>query len=238
MFPITDDLQERISRWGDLKRWERRELGQDLRRLGMSYGEIAALIPVAKGTLSNWCRDLELTKEEQARISATRPRTDAQRRNGQRRHREALERRERIRRDAELEAQRYLADSAWTAGVVAYWSEGAKRSGGMRFSNSDPDLVRLFIGWIEAYMGITTDLLTAKLHLHSGQDERERKAFWSAQTKIPLAQFGKTYIKPEGTGHRKNKLYNGTLTVAVRRSGALLHRLQGWIDALRDSFPR
>lgn len=47
--PLPRGLLARASRWEELKRWERRELGQELRRLGLSYSEIAEVIPVAKG---------------------------------------------------------------------------------------------------------------------------------------------------------------------------------------------
>jgi hypothetical protein len=68
------------------------------------------------------------------------------------------------------------------------------------------------------------------LHLHDGQEEEERKEHWSKVTRLPLESFRKTYFKPEGTGHRKNVLYNGTARVRVARSSDLLHRVLGWID--------
>ena len=45
-------FRERIDSWDTLSRWERSELGKDLRRLGLSYGEIMDLIPVKKSTLA------------------------------------------------------------------------------------------------------------------------------------------------------------------------------------------
>lgn len=72
------------------------------------------------------------------------------------------------------------------------------------------------------------------LHLHAGQSEAERKVFWSEATGIPLEQFFKTFVKPEGTGHRKNVLYQGTASVRITRSTDLLHRVLGWIDAVRE----
>jgi hypothetical protein len=56
--------------WPTLKRWERRALGQALRELGLSYREIGHIIPVPKGTLSAWCRDIRLSPEQQARLKA------------------------------------------------------------------------------------------------------------------------------------------------------------------------
>lgn len=234
MFDIPPAIQDRVERWAELKRWDRRELGQDLRRLGLSYREIMRLIPVAKGTLSHWCRNLELTDQQRERIANIRPRVEAQRRNGQRRHREALERWARIRSLARDEAQLFLHDPFWVAGVIAYWSEGDKRSRELKFANSDPDLTKLFIAWARRYLELDDDRFTVGLHLHSGQDEAERIDYWSEVTGLDRTHFRKTFIKPEGTGHRKNVLYNGTASIRVRRSGELSHRVLGWIDAVRD----
>lgn len=139
-----------------------------------------------------------------------------------------------IRSAAAAEAAQLLDDPVWRAGVVAYWAEGGK-SQELRFANSDPDLIRLFLDWIGRYLDVPISDLTVRLHLHSGQNEQERKRFWSLELGIPIAQFQKTYIKPEGTGHRKNHLYAGTASVRVARSGARLQRVLGWIDALRDN---
>lgn len=231
-FPfVPGELRERAARWGDLKRWERKELAQALRSLGLSYREIAALVPVAKGTLSDWCKDLPLTDEQYARLSAKRPAAAVRRALGARRRKEALERHAAVDAAARLEAASLLHDPFWVAGVVAYWSEGAKRSSGLELSNSDPELVRLFIRWLKRYLDVDADRLTVQMHLHSGQDDGERRAYWSRLLSIPETQFQRTFVKKEGTGHRKNLLYNGTVKVRVRRSRTLLYRVMGWIAA-------
>lgn len=61
---IPGDLQRRIDQWHELSRWDQRELGRDLRRLGLSYGEIRQMIDVKKSTLATWCRDISLTDEQ------------------------------------------------------------------------------------------------------------------------------------------------------------------------------
>ena len=61
-------FQERIDSWDTLSRWERSELGKDLRRLGLSYGEVMDLIPVKKSTLATWCREVKLSDEQYREI--------------------------------------------------------------------------------------------------------------------------------------------------------------------------
>jgi hypothetical protein len=226
------ELRARAERWGELKRWERRELGQDLRRLGLSYNEIARIIPVSKGTLSGWCRDLELPLDLRRRLALIRPKLDSQIALGPRRRKEALERKAAIRSAAQEEVRWRCADPFWIAGLVAYWSEGSKTSSDVRFSNSDPGLVRLFIDWSQRFLEGTG--FSARLHLHTGQDERERIEFWSDITGVSTSHFGKTYYKKEGTGHRKNLLYNGTISIRLLGNGSQLQRVLGWIEGLSD----
>jgi hypothetical protein len=105
----------------------------------------------------------------------------------------------------------------------------------LSFSNSDPHLIRLFIAWARRYLSVGADGFTVRLHLHDGQDEDERREFWMSVTGLPIECFPKSFIKPEGSGHRKNVLYNGTALVRVRRSSELLHRVKGWIESVADT---
>lgn len=115
-----------------------------------------------------------------------------------------------------------MHDPDWMAGVVGYWAEGCKGKE-LRFTNSDPAMIKLFVSWSFRYLELGADGFAVSLHLHSGQDETERLEFWSGLTGIPLRYFRKTFVKPEGTGHRKNVLYQGTASVTIRRSGACLN---------------
>jgi hypothetical protein len=65
---VGNEFRARIDSWESLSRWERSELGKDLRRLGLSYGEIMDLIPVKKSTLATWCREVKLTEEQYGAI--------------------------------------------------------------------------------------------------------------------------------------------------------------------------
>lgn len=231
---VPHELLDRAARWPDLKRWERKELGQELRRLGLSYGEIGKVIPVSKGSLIPWCRDIKLTPEQEARLRAKRPAQAVRLAVGARRRQANLERVGAIRAAAKTEGCELLSDPFWVAGVMAYWAEGSKRTHELHFSNSDPDLIALFINWGIRFLGVSRDRFTIALHLHRGQEETERQAYWSRVTAFGMHQFRKTFFKPEGTGHRKNVLYNGTASIRVTCSTDLLHRVMGWIDAIGE----
>jgi hypothetical protein len=215
--------------WEGLTRWERAELSRALRRLGWSYGEIRELIPVPKGTLSNWCRDIRLSDEQ---VQAIKTRTGSQvgvPRDTQRKRRAEIDR---IRSDARAEVPTLVADPFWVAGTMLYWGEGSKTSNGLALANADPRGCRLFIRWTRQYHDPAARFVL-KLNLHADNDEPAARRFWAAETGLGAnAEFYKTFIKPDGTGHRKNHLAYGVCQVRLRRGTDAFHRTMAWIDAV------
>ncbi|HKX75872.1 MAG TPA: hypothetical protein VJR05_10830, partial [Acidimicrobiia bacterium] len=145
------EVTAQVSRWDHLSRWERAELGRRLRRLGWTYGEIMEVLPVGKGTLAGWCKDIRLTE---AQIEAIKGRRPAGIRTGipvdtQRKRRAEIER---IRREARVEARHLIFDTQWVAGAIMYWAEGGKQRNHLEVANTDPAALRLFIRWIRSYL--------------------------------------------------------------------------------------
>jgi len=230
---VSQELIDRAGDWEELHRWERSELGKALRRLGLTYGEIRELIPVPKATLSNWCREIHLTSEQVVDIknrlgptSRTGMPVDTQ-------WRRRLEI-SRIRAAAQDFATEHLSDADFVAGVVLYWSEGSKTRNDLTLSNSDPAAHRLFVAWIRRYVDPTARFRLS-LHLHEGNDEAAATAFWRRETQLDSALFTKTFIKPRGTGHRKNQLKYGVCRVRVLQGGDAWNQIMQWIDVVRNA---
>lgn len=227
---VPQELLGQAALWDELHRWERRELGRELRRLGLMQCEIRELIPVPKSTLSYWCRDVQLTPGQ---IAAIRDRgysqTGVLRDTQRRRRREIASLRARARRVAPRMADRPL----FTAGVALYWAEGAKSSNDLTIANTDPALLRLFIRWVQIYLDPDAEFRLS-LHLHRGNDEVTSQQFWRDELALPLARFTKTYVKPEGTGHRNNRLAHGVCRVRVCRSTDYWHTTMEWIEWVKE----
>ena len=118
---------------------------------------------------------------------------------------------------------------------VLYWGEGAKTGSNLILANSDPAVLRLFAAWVRRYLDPEAEFVLS-MHLHEGNDERAAQRYWRSATGLPDAPFTKTFIKPRGTGHRKNHLEHGVCRVAVRRSTNHRLRVMSWIDAIADAF--
>ena len=94
----------------------------------------------------------------------------------------------------------------------------------------------VYIDWVRAFHDPAAEFVLA-LHLHEGNDERYAQTYWRRALDLPDAEFHKTFIKPAGTGHRKNTLRHGVCRVVVRRSTDAWLRTMGWIEAISNEPP-
>jgi hypothetical protein len=230
MLEAPHELLARAAAWEDMSRWERAEIGRALRRLGWSYGEIREVIPVPKGTLAGWCREVRLTEEQ---VAALRERTGSFRsipRDTQAHRRAEIEA---IRLGARSFALSHVNDAFFVAGTVMYWAEGAKTGIEMSMANSDPRALRLFTRWVRTYHDDAAKFVL-RLHLHAGNDEAAAQRFWARAIGLSGNDFYRSFIKPKGTGHRKNHLPHGVCTVRMRRGADAHHRTMAWIDAIAE----
>ncbi len=229
---IPGHLKGPIEQFGSLGQWDRAELGRSLRRLGLSYGEIRELISVPKGTLAGWCREIRLSE---AQVTAIKQRTGSQLgvpRDTQRKRRMEVER---IQSDAREFALSNLNDSFWVAGTVLYWGEGSKTTRSLELANADPRALRLFMAWTRRYLDVNSNCVAA-LNLHANNDERLALLFWQRELELSPSDFNKSYIKPDGTGHRKNHLPYGVCRVRRRRGANAFLKAMSWIDTLAETW--
>lgn len=234
---LEAEVLERVGMFSELSRWERAELGRELRSLGLSYGEIMGLIDVKKSTLATWCRDIELTPEQVRLIAERRTPMPGRNLKGERYTTQTPRRREiaLIKDQAKLEALHFVSEPFWASGVTLYWGEGAKTSSQLSLANSDPAAVRLFKAWATRYLP-PNDGWRARLNLHANNDEPTARRWWADQLNVPISDFTKTYIKPDGTGHRKNHLEFGVCTLIKRRSADAFHTTLAWIEFLQTHY--
>jgi len=211
---------------------EEKKKVQILRKRGLSYNKILEKVPVAKGSVSLWCNDIKLTKKQKEKIQKMRNR--GQRIAAQRAGEVLAERRkkeiEEIRFLAKKEIKKLTKYQIKIVGAMIYWAEGSKTSG-VEITNSDPELIKFMMYWLLNICNVTLSKLRMYLHIHANQNEEKAKKYWSRITKIPLNQFNKTWIKPGGTGHRKNILHHGLIRITYNNKD-LRHRIMTWIKEI------
>lgn len=196
-----------------------------MRAQGMSYKEILRQVPAAKSSISLWCRDVPLTEAQRCELSS---RWDTQRRGIK-----AIQKyywgKQQDAFYSGVAMVKKIKKHEFIAGLMLYWAEGNKKVH-CGLSNSDERVIVFMIRWFRDYYEIPAEKISIHLHLHSGQNEENMKKYWSQITGIPRANFIKSFIKPEGSGYRKNTLYHGTVRIQPRGASTyLLYRVLGGI---------
>ncbi len=205
---------------------------QKLRKEGLSYSEILEEISVSKGTISRWCQDIKLTPKQQARL-------DNKKREGATKGPKLISRRRKeeinkIKEKAKEEIEPPSLYEQKIIGAMLYRAEGDK-SNGTAIRNSDPALIEFMAKWLEQVNESSSQKLKAQLNLHKDQKENKIKEYWADLINISLKQFNKTYIKPEGTGHRKNILSKGAIKIRIGGED-LRHRLMAWSEVILQNL--
>lgn len=214
-----------------------KEKAVHLRKKGLSYNDILKEIPVAKSTLSEWLKDLPLTKEEKQSLKK---RTNAKVSKGRIRTAAAL-RRNRINRDRVLfeesqkEFRKFAKDPFFFVGIALYWAEGSKRNSYFSFSNSDPAMILLMIRWIERFLYVPRKDLNLRLYIHKPYGDENCEEFWAEYTQIPITNFRKTIYKPTGLLIKKRPEYKGCLRVSITKI-KFLRKLAFWQNMLVEYY--
>ncbi len=221
---------------GYVGKLEEKFRAQELRRTGLSYGAIIQQIHVSKSTVSDWCRDIELTKKQKRKLIENK--MFGQRKGSiiaaDNKRRARLIRTKAIFKDAKKELGRLSKRDRFVAGIALYSGEGSKNDGKGGFANSDPILIKFMTKWFQEFCHIPLSKLRGAIWIHEGLDEIAAKHFWSELSGIPKEQFHKTYIakdKKDSKKIRKNIHKYGVF--AIRFSDAdKQRRIIGWISAL------
>ena len=200
-----------------------------LRSRGFSYNYIRDELKTSKGNISLWCRDVVLSAKYHKLLENRRKKNIARGTSTNRIKR--MKEIEEIRVLAKQEIQKLSTEAFKIAGIMLYWAEGTKTSS-TAVSNSDPQIIEFIVRWFKSTFEIMPERLKAHLHIHYGNDDAKIKKYWSRLTGIPLKNFGKSFIKPQGTGHRTNILPNGVIKIRVKGVDTenLRHRILAWSE--------
>jgi hypothetical protein len=209
-----------------------RARARELRAEGKVYAEIAAELGVSKSSVSLWVRDLpkpppRMTPVQRARhMNEVRWVPELRRREEQR---QAV-------KDAAAGEVGTLSDrELLLVGAVLYWAEGAKdkpyaRRESIDFINSDPDVVRVFLRWLDL-AGVDPSRRRFRVSIHESADVAAAEAFWAEVAGVSVASFAKPVLKrhvPSTARRNTGGSYRGCLAVRVRGSADLSRRVEGW----------
>ncbi len=216
---------------------EEKEKAIKLRKEGFSYSEILKKIPIARSTLSLWLRSVGLAKAQFQRT--TQKRIEGGLRGAAARRRNRIKITKEIKRKARKEVKSINKENLWLIGVALYWAEGSKekengKNSGVKFSNSDPKMILLFIKWLKNSFSINSSDLVYELYIHETADIKRAQVYWSNILSISTKKI-RTYLKKSKIKTiRKNtgNNYYGLIRVTVNKSTNLNRMITGWIEGI------
>ena len=117
------------------------------------------------------------------------------------------------------------------AGLMLYWSEGAKTGSGsaIDFANSDPQMIKVFMKFLREIFGVQEKRIRVLLYCYADQNINELINFWSKVAGVSRRQFTKPYVRKDFRKEGRKMLYG---LVHVRYSDKKL--LSVILDLIED----
>lgn len=186
---------------------------RELRARGFSFREISLKFGVAKSSASLWTRDVPLNRNARLRLKRVSDKGNIKGRQVRLEHLHIQNEKIRQRVIQELKSiSRYDKVTLKVFLALLFWCEGSKNLSVLTFTNSDPQLIALFLKLFRSAYDLKESSFRCCLHLHKYHNQKKQLDYWSKITHIPKSQFIKVYHKPNG-GKRIHKEYQGCLSL-------------------------
>lgn len=122
-------------------------------------------------------------------------------------------------------------------GIALYWGEGNKKGRRLILSNSDPEMIKIWIKWLIECLNLSISDISCNVGINEIHKDRVKlvEKYWSEMTGIPLIEFRKVSLKKV----KAMKVYEnpekhfGTLCIRVKRSTNLNYQMLGLIEGLK-----
>lgn len=115
------------------------------------------------------------------------------------------------------------------AGIMLYWAEGTLKGNTLDFTNSNPQMIKIFLKFLREICGVNEERLRVYLYAYSHHKLEELKTYWNKITEIPLYQFTKPYVRYDNPNLSQRKLPYGLIHIRYNDK-RLLGTIKFWID--------
>jgi transposase len=203
-----------------------RQAARQLRQeKGLSIKEIAAELGVSKSSVSTWVRDIQLTPQQQARLDERNRNHPAQRKGSKANKAKHRAIREQYQQQGRVKAREGDMLHSW--GCMLYWAEGNKARNMIAFSNSDVDMMRLFIKFVRVSLEIPDEDIRFRINCYakSPAHEAEIIAFWCQALGLTEVhqRTHSINVTPVSSKQTTHKLAWGVCRLEVYNTRAIQH---------------
>ncbi len=185
---------------------------QEARKLrkeeGLSLKEISEKLNVAKSSVSLWVRDIELTLEQQEILNGKNPNFTQYCHSS-----ETLIKNARLLRKQYQQEGRHLFHELkgekrdiFIAGCMLYWAEGTKSKNSIRLSNSDKNMIKFFVKFLEFIFNLQKEKILFSINCYTdihNIDEIEKH--WLEVTSLSYLNMRKSTLNYPSKYSRQKK---------------------------------
>lgn len=186
-----------------------------LRQKGYSLPEIKKVVNVGHGSVFRYIQGVEILLEYRKIWHS--------KRGG------SFKRMKLAEKKAEEKADEYIVRLSEKEKLIflsaLYWGEGSKGDFGL--TNSDPDLIKVFVLGLKEVFKIRTDRLRISIRIYRDLDKDKCLKFWSKITEVPVSKFVSVNVLD---GKKNGKLLYGMCRVRVTKGADVLK----YIRALKN----
>src|SRR3989344_6000124 len=173
----------------------------ELRKGGYSYSEIQKFVHVQKSTLSYWFRDIKLSEPQLSRLK--KKRIEAAQRGSKTKFLKTAKAIEEIQKTSAKDVGEISKRELWLMGVVLYWRERLLNKNdsdlkkGVRFTSSDPDLIKLFLKWLVDVVGIKNEEKSFDIFIPENKKSslNDFVDYWAGVTSFSKTIFSRYYLQ-------------------------------------------
>src|SRR3989344_1061208 len=215
----------------------------ELREEGKSYGEILKILGLtSKGTLAAWFKNIKLTDEAQKRLKNNM--LLAYKRGlfefNRKRTEDIIIENSEILQKYKEKVKSLSSRDLMLIGAALYWGEGHKNFENgkqayptVNFSNSDPDMVMVFMEFLRRVLKIPLIKIKPSVYIYPGMSYDKSVQYWSKITGVPSDIIpAYTALSRASQGKRpKNLLPYGTLQIRVNRRQEFF-KIRGLMDGI------
>jgi hypothetical protein len=205
-----------------------------LRKSGLSYNEIMKKLnnEVSKSTLSLWLRDIKLSEHKQKRLHDNNP-ANGINTNYERLREAGIQRRKNYQKNGEIECKNM---NLHLLGCMLYWAEGANDKHSVRFTNTDVEMLKIFIKFLKECFGLKPSDILFKCHIHVNlqRNIEEVEEYWRKQLELPKSSLRKHTVEVRDNKSKKLKYQNGCCTIMVHKT-EIAQRIFGAIKCYSGS---
>jgi predicted transcriptional regulator len=219
----------------------KKQLARKLRLEGESFKEIAKKLEVSPGSVHNWCQDIKLTFKQKRKL--VRKVFDALQKGRKKIAKVQRKKRQKETRELKDKGVKEIGNLSsrefFVAGTALYWAEGFKKDSRLGFANSDPNMVKFFLGWLTGYCKVPKKDIRLRVGLNIAHKNRikEVEKYWAQITKIPLSQFQKPFFQKFKWKKifKKPEKYFGVLRIRANKQRKLFRKIFGFIEGLKQN---